>query len=63
MSTPKKHAFRAVSVRRYKDRESFSDIGAAWPTAKGGFTVRLNALPVGDTILLLPFTERRKADR
>jgi hypothetical protein len=52
--TSNKPTLRAVSIHKRGDKESFHDIGAAWPTKSGGFTIRLNALPLGDTILLVP---------
>lgn len=54
----KKPAFRVVSVCKRDDKETFAEIGAAWATAKGGYVIRLNAHPMGDTILLRPVTEK-----
>jgi len=54
----KKPTFRAVSIRKRGEKDTFFDIGAAWPTKKGGFTIRLNALPIGDTIILVPAKEK-----
>jgi hypothetical protein len=55
MSTSNKPAFRAVSVKVREGRQpTYRDIGAAWPTRNGGYSVRLDALPIGDTILLMP---------
>jgi len=51
-------AFRVVSVHKRDDKETFAEIGAAWPTAKGGFSIRLNAHPIGDTLLLRPFVDK-----
>jgi hypothetical protein len=59
MSTSKnKPTYRVVSVHKYEGKEAFAEIGAAWATAKGGYVLRLNAHPIGDTVLLLPFTEK-----
>jgi len=59
MSTSnKKPAYRVVSVYKREGKETFADIGAAWATAKGGFAIRLNAHPIGDTVLLRPFVEK-----
>jgi hypothetical protein len=47
------------SEKTYYDR-----IGAAWPTKNGGWSVRVSAWPVGDTLLLFPPKprEERKED-
>lgn len=59
MSTSnKKPAYRVVSVCKRGDKEYFTNVGAAWATAKGGFVIRFNAHPVGDTVLLRPFVEK-----
>jgi hypothetical protein len=59
MSTSKtKPAYRVVSVYKRDGKESFAEIGAAWATAKGGYALRLNAHPIGDTILLRPFVDK-----
>jgi hypothetical protein len=59
MSTSKtKPAYRVVSVCKRDGKESFAEIGAAWATAKGGYALRLNAHPIGDTILLRPFVDK-----
>ena len=36
----------------------FRKVGAAWKNAKGGFGVRLDALPLDGQIVLLPPQER-----
>lgn len=62
MSTSnKKPAFRVVSVYKRDDKEVFAEIGAAWATAKGGYAIRLNAHPIGDTVLLRPIVEKTDA--
>jgi hypothetical protein len=59
--------FDAVCPREGKDGKTyFTNIGKAFPNRTGGYSVRLNALPIpnkeGDvTILLLP--EREKDER
>ena len=59
MSTSKtKPAYRVVSVYKRDGKESFAEIGAAWATATGGYALRLNAHPIGDTILLRPFVDK-----
>jgi hypothetical protein len=57
MSNNKKPAFRAVSIHKREGKDIFAEIGAAWANSKGGFTLRLNSLPLGDTILLRPVQE------
>lgn len=52
MSTNKKPTFHAFGIVTRKGKDRFVKIGAAWPTEKGGFTIRLDALPLGDTIVL-----------
>lgn len=54
----KKPTYRVVSVHKRDGKDSFAEIGAAWATSKGGYVLRLNAHPIGDTILLRPFTEK-----
>ncbi len=47
-----------MSVKVREGRQpTYRDIGAAWPTKSGGYSVRLDALPIGDTILLMPVDE------
>lgn len=57
MSNKQKPAFRAVSVHQREGKSVFAEIGAAWPNSKGGYTIRLSALPIGDTVLLRPVQE------
>ena len=56
-----KPIFRAVSVHKRDGKEVFAEIGAAWESTKGGFNIRLNTHPIGDTILLRPFKEKDEA--
>ena len=58
MSKNSKPNYRVVSVNKREGKDTFAEIGAAWATAKGGYVLRLNAHPVGDTVLLLPFAEK-----
>ena len=44
----------AYAVRKSGDKSHFTRIGAAWPNRKGGFGLRLDALPVNGEIVLLP---------
>ena len=55
-------AFDVVTVRGYKDRSgedraAYTRIGAACRRDRGGFKLRLDALPINDTIFLF---ERRE---
>jgi hypothetical protein len=54
-------SFDVVTVRGYTDRSgeeraAYTRIGAAWNREKGGFRLRLDALPLNETIFLF---ERR----
>lgn len=60
MTNKKKPAFRAISVHKREGKDIFAEVGAAWANSKGGFTLRLNALPLGDTILLRPVQEEEQ---
>jgi hypothetical protein len=44
----------AYTVTKHKDREYFQRIGTAWKNRKGGYGLRLYALPVNGEIVLLP---------
>lgn len=59
MSTSKKPAYRAVGVRHRGDQAVYVEIGAAWPTKNNGLAIRLNVLPLGDTILLFPIEDKK----
>jgi hypothetical protein len=64
MSTSKqKPTFRVVSVCKRDGKESFAEIGAAWATTKGGFALRLNAHPIGDTVLLRPYADKSDSEQ
>ena len=57
-------SFDVVTVRGYTDRSgeeraAYTRIGAAWSRDKGGFRLRLDALPLSETIFLF---ERRNED-
>ena len=59
-------SFDIVTVRGYTDRTgeeraAYTRIGAAWPREKGGFRLRLDALPLHETIFL--FERRHDDDR
>lgn len=51
----------AYAVKENEGKSHFTRIGAAWPNSKGGFGIRLDALPVGPEIVLLPPQEREEA--
>jgi len=57
----KKPELIAYVAKEGKDEKSFfTRIGAAWPNAKGGYNIRLDALPVDGEIVLLPPKEAEK---
>ena len=57
----KKPELIAYVAKEGKDEKSFfTRIGAAWSNAKGGYNIRLDALPVGGEIVLLPPKEQDK---
>jgi hypothetical protein len=47
-------ALKAFAVTKTGDKSYFTEIGAAWPNTKGGYHIKLNALPVIPEIILLP---------
>ena len=54
--------FDVVTVRGYTDRKgeeraAYTRIGAAWKRERGGYKLRLDALPIQETIFLF---ERRE---
>lgn len=44
----------AFAVSKNGDKSYFTEIGAAWKNTKGGYHIKLNALPVTAEIILLP---------
>ncbi len=50
----------AYAVRESSGKSFFTRIGAAWPNAKDGFGIRLDALPVNGEIVLLPPRENEQ---
>jgi hypothetical protein len=50
---------KAFVVTKYGDKSFFNEIGAAWKNSKGGYSIRLNALPVNGEIVLLPPKEKK----
>ena len=60
----KKPAFNAVVATENKEGKSFyTTIGAAWPNSTGGYSIRLNALPLTGEILLFPPKLEQKSDK
>ena len=45
---------KAFAVTKTGDKSYFTEIGAAWKNTKGGYHIKLNALPVTAEIILLP---------
>ena len=41
-------------TRNAGDKSFFTKVGAAWANTKGGFSVKLEALPVNGELVLLP---------
>ena len=52
--TTKQPALIAYSVRASGEKSFYTRIGAAWANKKGGFGIRLDALPVNGEIVLFP---------
>jgi len=51
----KKPDLIVYSVVEGKDDQSFwTQLGAAWSNSKGGFNIRLNAVPLNGELVLLP---------
>lgn len=51
---------RAFVATQSGERSYFTEIGAAWKNKKGGFTIKLNALPVSGEIILLPPKDKQQ---
>jgi len=45
---------KAFAAMKTGDKSYFTEIGAAWKNTKGGYHIKLNALPVAAEIILLP---------
>jgi hypothetical protein len=60
MSTQNKPDLYAYTVTGPQDKPFFTRIGAAWKNKKGGYGIRLEALPVNGEIVLLPPKENGK---
>ena len=53
MTTKKKPAFEAFTVRESKGKSYFTKVGTAWPTQKGdGLMLYLDALPANGKLIL-----------
>jgi hypothetical protein len=50
----KKPELLAFAVQETDGKSYYTRIGAAWPTANGGYSIRLNALPVDGKLVLFP---------
>jgi len=50
---------KAFAVTQSGDNSYFTEIGAAWQNAKGGYGIKLTALPVNGEIVLLPPKESK----
>ncbi|MEZ5551526.1 MAG: hypothetical protein R3E82_11595 [Pseudomonadales bacterium] len=53
-STENAPALIAYHVTENGDKTFWTRVGAAWPNKKGGFQVRLEAVPVNGELVLLP---------
>ena len=48
---------RAFSVKSFDSedkKDRWIQIGGAWQNKQGGYNIKLDALPIGDSIILLP---------
>ena len=61
--TNKQPGLIAYAVRQSGEKSYFTRIGAAWPNSKGGFGLRLDALPVNGEIVLFPPREEDDAEQ
>jgi len=62
MTTKKKPAFEAFTVRESKGKSYFTKVGSGWPTKHGsGITVYLDALPVNGKLVLMPPKAKQEA--
>jgi hypothetical protein len=52
--TTKQPALIAYTVRESGEKSFYTRIGAAWAHKKGGYSIRLDALPVNGEIVLFP---------
>lgn len=61
MSTNKPDLY-AYTVTGSEEKPFFTRIGAAWKNKKGGYGIRLEALPVNGEIVLLPPKDNGKTE-
>ena len=62
MSTPNKPDLYAYTVTGSEEKPFFTRIGAAWKNKKGGYGLRLEALPVNGEIVLFPPKENGQTE-
>ncbi|MCW9023087.1 MAG: hypothetical protein OQK73_00250 [Gammaproteobacteria bacterium] len=58
--TNTKPDLKAFVVTKSGEKSFFNEIGAAWKNTKGGYRIKLNAIPVNGEIILLPPKETKK---
>lgn len=57
------HRAYVVSERKGSDKASWREIGAAWPHDDGkGFSIKLDALPLGGEIVLREPADKDRGD-
>ena len=54
MTDTKQPQLHAFTVTKSGEKSYFHRIGAAWANSKGGFLLKLHALPVSGEVVLLP---------
>lgn len=62
MSTHNKPDLYAYTVTGSEEKPFFTRIGAAWKNKKGGYGIRLEALPVNGEIVLFPPKENGQTE-
>ena len=63
MSENNRPDFRAFSVKSFESenkKDRWTQIGGAWANKSGGYNIQLDALPLGDKIILLPPKEDKE---
>jgi len=62
MTTNKKPAFEAFTVRESKGKSYFTKVGSAWSNKSGsGITIYLDALPANGKLILMPPKAKQEA--
>lgn len=46
--------FRVCTAIKNGEKTHWTQIGAGWTTEKGNMSIKLSALPLGDTLMLFP---------